>query len=74
MGIYALFCQLIGIAFWSSHLSGRLLHFKILVLIYFSAPNEDYSPGNLQQINDNIYLNLFDEVVVDIQEVRDSLN
>ena len=35
----------------------------------FRAPNDDYSTSNLQTVNDNIYLNLFDEVVVDIQQV-----
>lgn len=34
------------------------------------APNEDYTPGNLQTVTDNIYLNLFDQVLIDIQEVR----
>ncbi|KAL5016252.1 hypothetical protein ScPMuIL_005841 [Solemya velum] len=34
----------------------------------FRAPNDDYSPGNLQTVNDIIFLNLFDEVVVDILE------
>lgn len=34
----------------------------------FKAPNEDYTPGNLQTVTDNIYLNLFDQVLIDIQE------
>lgn len=34
------------------------------------APNDDYTPGNLQTVTDNIYLNLFDQVLIDIQEVR----
>lgn len=32
----------------------------------FQPPNDDYSPANLQTVNDVIYLNVFDEVVVDI--------
>lgn len=32
------------------------------------APNDDFSPNALQTINDYIYLNLFDEVVVDVLE------
>ncbi|XP_028396123.1 coiled-coil and C2 domain-containing protein 2A-like [Dendronephthya gigantea] len=32
----------------------------------FRPPNDDYSPANLQTVNDVIYLNIFDEVVVDI--------
>ncbi|XP_069126927.1 coiled-coil and C2 domain-containing protein 2A-like isoform X2 [Argopecten irradians] len=36
--------------------------------IPFKAPNDDYSSNNLQTITDELYLNLFDEVVVDIQE------
>ncbi|PVD23406.1 hypothetical protein C0Q70_16675 [Pomacea canaliculata] len=32
------------------------------------APNDDFSPSVLQTISDYIYLNLFDEVVVDILE------
>ena len=38
--------------------------------IYSRAPNDDYTTSNLQTVNDNLYLNLFDEVVVDIQQVR----
>ena len=34
----------------------------------FKPPNDDYSPANLQTVNDVIYLNVFDEVVVDILE------
>ncbi|XP_067678650.1 coiled-coil and C2 domain-containing protein 2A-like [Haliotis asinina] len=32
------------------------------------APNEDFSPNSLQQITDCLYLNLFDENVIDILE------
>lgn len=38
--------------------------------VCYRAPNEDYTPGNLQTVTDNIYLNLFDQVLIDIQEVR----
>ncbi|KAH3847614.1 hypothetical protein DPMN_089941, partial [Dreissena polymorpha] len=34
----------------------------------FRAPFDDYSPGNLQTVPDAVFLNIFDEVVVDIQE------
>ncbi|KAL8612721.1 hypothetical protein ACOMHN_025372 [Nucella lapillus] len=32
------------------------------------APNDDFSPNTLQTVQDSIYLNLFDEVVVDVLE------
>ena len=38
--------------------------------IPFKAPNSDYSASNLQTVNDIIYLNLFDEVIVDMLQVR----
>nr|XP_022316561.1 coiled-coil and C2 domain-containing protein 2A-like isoform X3 [Crassostrea virginica] len=34
----------------------------------FKAPNDDYTPANLQTVTDNLYLNLFDQVLIDIQE------
>ena len=30
----------------------------------FTAPNSDYSPSNLQTVNDTIFINLFDKFVV----------
>lgn len=36
------------------------------LMIPFKAPNNDYSPENLQTVNDVVYLNLFDEVVFNI--------
>lgn len=36
------------------------------LIIPFKAPNNDYSPENLQTVNDVVYLNLFDEVVFNI--------
>ncbi|KAL9987685.1 hypothetical protein ACROYT_G002032 [Oculina patagonica] len=36
------------------------------LIIPFRAPNNDYSPENLQTVNDVVYLNLFDEVVFNI--------
>ena len=42
----------------------------IYSFMYSRAPNDDYTTSNLQTVNDNLYLNLFDEVVVDIQQVR----
>ncbi|XP_021920038.1 coiled-coil and C2 domain-containing protein 2A isoform X3 [Zootermopsis nevadensis] len=32
------------------------------------SPSGDYSPGSLQSIQDNLYLHLFDEIVVDLLE------
>ncbi|XP_041483934.1 coiled-coil and C2 domain-containing protein 2A-like isoform X2 [Lytechinus variegatus] len=38
----------------------------------FKAPNNDYSASNLQTVRDVIYMNLFDEVVIDLlQDDRD---
>ncbi|XP_071499381.1 coiled-coil and C2 domain-containing protein 2A-like [Diadema antillarum] len=38
----------------------------------FKAPNNDYSSSNLQTVRDQIYMNLFDEVVIDmLQDDRD---
>ncbi|KAK3580952.1 hypothetical protein CHS0354_006977 [Potamilus streckersoni] len=34
----------------------------------FKAPNDDYSPSSLQQVTDIIFLNLYDEMVVNILE------
>ncbi|XP_031567301.1 coiled-coil and C2 domain-containing protein 2A-like [Actinia tenebrosa] len=36
------------------------------LIIPFRAPKNDYSPENLQTVNDVMYLNLFDELVYDI--------
>lgn len=36
------------------------------LIIPFRAPNNDYSPETLQTVNDVVYLNLFDEVVINI--------
>lgn len=33
----------------------------------FSAPNGDYSASSLQTVDDSVYLNLFDEVLVDVE-------
>ena len=33
------------------------------------APNNDYSTENLQTVKENIYINLFDEVIVDMLQV-----
>ncbi len=35
----------------------------------FRAPNNDYSTTNLETVNDIIYINLFDEYVVDVVAV-----
>ncbi|CAH1773716.1 unnamed protein product [Owenia fusiformis] len=34
----------------------------------FKAPNNDYSSTNLQTVNDVVFLNLFDEVLIDVLE------
>jgi len=36
------------------------------LIIPFKAPNNDYSTDNLQKIKDKIYVNLFDEVIIDM--------
>ena len=43
-------------------MSGQILLFCIRV------PDVDFSPSKIQVITSNIYINLFDEVVVDILE------
>ena len=40
------------------------------LFLFCRAPNNDYSPETLQTVNDVVYLNLFDEVVFDILQVR----
>lgn len=44
-----------------------------MFILFYRAPNDDFSPSNLQTVNDSIFLNLFDEVVVDIQQVISAL-
>ena len=41
-----------------------------ILFLFCRAPNNDYSPENLQTVNDVVYLNLFDEVVFNILQVR----
>ncbi|XP_072045143.1 coiled-coil and C2 domain-containing protein 2A-like isoform X2 [Amphiura filiformis] len=42
------------------------------LIVPFQAPNNDYSPSNLQGVKDVIYFNLFDEVLIDmLQDERD---
>lgn len=41
-----------------------------VLFLFCRAPNNDYSPENLQTVNDVVYLNLFDEVVFNILQVR----
>jgi hypothetical protein len=41
----------------------------VMMSLSLRAPNDDYTPANLQTVTDNIYLNLFDQVLIDIQEV-----
>jgi hypothetical protein len=36
------------------------------VTLKFEPPNNDYRPENLQNVRDNIYLNIFDEVTIDM--------
>ncbi|XP_063726786.1 coiled-coil and C2 domain-containing protein 2A-like isoform X2 [Symsagittifera roscoffensis] len=44
------------------------------ISIPFSAPNNDYSPSNLQTIDDILYFNVFDEIHVDlVQDERDRM-
>ena len=42
----------------------------LTTLKFYRAPNDDLRPESLQTCKDNIYLNVFDEVVVDALEVR----
>lgn len=37
-------------------------------------PQDDYSATNLQTVGDVLYLNLFDEYIVDVNQVRTSLS
>lgn len=39
---------------------------NLLLLWSSSPPHDDFSPSSLQKITDDIYISLFDEVVVDI--------
>ena len=43
---------------------------KIIFKSLKRAPNDDLRPESLQTCKDNIYLNVFDEVIVDALEVR----
>ena len=50
----------------------KIMTKKLFVLFLNRAPNNDYSPSNLQGVKDVIYFNLFDEVVIDmLQDERD---
>lgn len=45
------------------------------VTLQFEPPNNDYRPENLQNVRDNIYLNIFDEVTIDmLQDDRERSN
>ena len=44
---------------------GQAPSFDQSVFLPFVPPRKDFSPNNLQQIRDNIYINLFDEVELD---------
>jgi len=45
--------------------------FRIFFL--FRPANDDYTSDSLQMVKDKIYINLFDEVVIDMLAVRFSL-
>lgn len=45
-----------------------------VLLTAFRAPNDDFSPNTLQTVTDFVYLNIFDEVVVDVLEVCTCFN
>ena len=45
-----------------------------VLFLFCRAPNNDYSPENLQTVNDVVYLNLFDEVVFNILQVRNQFS
>lgn len=42
-------------------------------LLYLSAPNGDYSSTSLQSVRDEVFINIFDEVLYDVVEVRNIL-
>eukprot|EP00795_Rhopilema_esculentum_P004896 gene4896-21228_t len=45
---------------------GPLPNWNEELVIPFRAPNNDYSTENLQTVKENVYINLFDEVIVDV--------
>lgn len=66
----------LGIKKYNFHLSKTPLQFKNAYnYLYISfgsikrAPNNDLRPESLQTCKDNIYINVFDEIVVDVLEV-----
>eukprot|EP00112_Aurelia_sp_Birch-Aquarium-sp1_P013608 Seg2891.1 transcript_id=Seg2891.1/GoldUCD/mRNA.D3Y31 product="Coiled-coil and C2 domain-containing protein 2A" protein_id=Seg2891.1/GoldUCD/D3Y31 len=45
---------------------GPLPNWNEELVVPFRAPNNDYSTENLQTVKENVYINLFDEVIVDM--------
>lgn len=45
---------------------------NILVFLINRPPQDDYSATNLQTVSDVLYLNLFDEYIVDVNQVSTS--
>ena len=39
------------------------------IAIPFSPPNNDFSPSNLQTIDENIFINVFDQIKIDLVQV-----
>lgn len=47
----------------------RILTLYVFSFLFsFSAPNDNYSPSSLETVKDVIYINLFDEVSVNLLE------
>lgn len=49
------------------------MKFKALLLLLCSAPNGDYSTASLQSIKDEVFINIFDEVVYETVVVSKTL-
>lgn len=53
----------------------KLYYISVLISVlkyHYRAPNSDYSISSLQSVKDDIFINIFDEVLHDILEVSKS--
>ena len=46
-----------------------LLSWSLIVVRICRAPNGDYSTASLQSVKDDVFINIFDEVLYDVLEV-----
>ena len=46
-----------------------LLSCSLIVVYICRAPNGDYSTTSLQSVKDDVFINIFDEVLYDVLEV-----